>query len=290
MSKQDRLAWEAKGRPWQLMRPAADLRDRLRGYGYTVYDLGDLSHLDHEPPQDHTPYSATGYPDKAKYGWVYAIDIMPPSKVGLPSLQQLGARLLSDRNGTVAGIKWLKYMNWEPEGDYTGPCYHESWQPTYKRTSSSDRGHIHLSGLTGYETSTVGADYDPVARIRGGSFMAALTDQQQQELYEWVKLINWSVGRGAPIIDTPDKMEAITWWADRVSKLLQDIARRVDISPAEVAAIAAAVPRPPSAADNANAILAALDGRTPQQIADALRAVLGSQAVAVGRLLVGSSG
>ena len=120
--------------------------------------------------------------------------------------------------------------------------------------------------------------------------MAALTNQQQQELYEWVKLINWSVGRGAPIIDTPGKMEAITYWAERVSKLLQDIARRVDISPAEVAAIAAAVPRPPSAADNSTAFLATLDGRTPEQVADALRAVLGSQAVAVGRLLVGSSG
>lgn len=167
MSHQDYLNWAKKGRPFRLMQPAQDLRDLLRRYGYTVYDIGNQTHLDHNPPEDHTPYSATGYPGGAKFGIGYAIDIMPPTKAGLPSLQQLGARLLADRNGGVPGIKWLKYMNWEPQRNNGGQCYQESWKPNHARRSSTDRGHIHLSGLTGYETSTVGRGYDPVARIRG---------------------------------------------------------------------------------------------------------------------------
>ncbi|HEY0697385.1 MAG TPA: hypothetical protein VGD43_06205, partial [Micromonospora sp.] len=135
-------------------------------YGYTVYDLGNREHLEHEPPEDHTPYSATGYPRRARYGVGYAIDIMPPRR-GLPSLPLLGAQLLADRKAGVPGISWLKYMNWEPKGNYTGPCYQESWRPRYARRRSGDRGHIHLSGLTGFETSAIGSGYDPVARLRG---------------------------------------------------------------------------------------------------------------------------
>ncbi|MEU5948799.1 hypothetical protein ABZ793_25015 [Micromonospora sp. NPDC047465] len=166
MSVQDRENWIRRGCPFRLMQPACDLRDVLRSYGYTVYDIGDRRHLEAEPPQDHTPYSRTGYPDPAQYGIGYAIDIMPPGASGLPSLQQLGAQLFADRCKVVAGISWLKYMNWEPERDGGGPCYHDSWQPNHARRDSSDRGHIHLSGLTGLETSTTGAGYDPVARLR----------------------------------------------------------------------------------------------------------------------------
>ena len=175
MGRQRRLNWIADGRPFRLMTPAAALRDVLRGHGYTVYDIGNEDHLEHDPPEDHTPYSATGFPGDATYGVGYAEDIMPPrpgqlSKVDglpLPSLQQLGAQLLADRKAGEPGIRWLKYMNWEPERDNSGPCYHESWEPTYARRSSGDRGHIHLSGLTGFESSTIAAGYDPVARIRG---------------------------------------------------------------------------------------------------------------------------
>lgn len=176
MARSDRLRWVDRGSPFRLMTPARDLRDVLRRHGYTVYDIGNQSHLEHEPPEDHTPYSETAYPGTSVYGVGYAIDIMPPaagarSKVDglpLPSLQKLGAQLVADRNAGVAGIKWLKYINWEPTRDNGGPCYQDSWKPTYVRRSSTDRGHIHMSGLTGFESSTIGAGYDPVARIRGG--------------------------------------------------------------------------------------------------------------------------
>ncbi|MEV7684284.1 hypothetical protein AB0O64_38010, partial [Streptomyces sp. NPDC088341] len=194
MSEARRRAWEADGSPFRLMTPARDLRDVLRRHGYTVYDIGNKSHLEAEPPEDHTPYSQTGYPGSARYGVGYAIDIMPPkagarSKVDglpLPSLQQLGAQLLADRNDGVAGIRWLKYMNWEPDRDNGGRCFKEAWRPTYKRTSSTDRGHIHASGLTGYETSSIGAGYDPVARIRGDDDMGEINPSQQVPVGDWL--------------------------------------------------------------------------------------------------------
>jgi hypothetical protein len=194
VSEQDRLEWERRGSPFRLMTPAADLRNVVRAHGYTVYDLGDEDHLNREPPEDHTPYSATGWPGTAAYGVGYAIDIMPPkagarSKIDgkpLPSLQQLGAQLLKDRNAGVPGIRWLKYMNWEPQRNWGGPCYQEAWKPTYRRRDSSDRGHIHMSGLTGMENSTIGRGYDPVARIRGGDDPMAALNEQEQRTIHWV--------------------------------------------------------------------------------------------------------
>ncbi len=168
-------AWVRDGRPFTLIRPCQSLRNILARHGYVVYGVGNDDHLMADTPEDHTPFSATGWPGKAKYGFGYALDIMPPargakSKVNgkpLPSLQQLGAQLVKDRKAGHAPIGWLKYINWEPDGDNEGRCWHDSWQPNFARTNSSDRGHIHLSARTGAESSTAGDSYDPVARIFG---------------------------------------------------------------------------------------------------------------------------
>lgn len=171
--------WVADGKPVSFARPIARVRDRLRAHGYTVYDLGNQAHLTHDPPEDHTPFSATGWPVASRYPYVHAIDIMPPaagalSKIDhmpLPTLAELGAQLHDDRAAGHAGATWIKYMNWEPEGNYTGPCYHCSWMPDHARRDSSDRGHIHVSCCSDAVTWTSADDYDPVQRIREESDM-----------------------------------------------------------------------------------------------------------------------
>lgn len=155
--------WVADGSPWKPAHPVDDLAKRLRGYGYTVYVLGNDEHLHAQPPEDHVPYSATGWPKPSPYPYVHACDVMPPTKAGLPSLAQLGAQLHADKQTNTAA--WIKYMNWEPSGP-NGPCYHDEWQPNHTRTSSTDRGHIHISIRSDYTTSTAAANYDPVARLR----------------------------------------------------------------------------------------------------------------------------
>jgi len=159
MTSAQHAKWERAGVSWRLARPLAALRDKLRAYGYTVYDIGNTAHMDHKPPEDHTPYSETGWPVATAYGWVTAIDIMPPSKPGLPSLQRLGAQIYADRP------QWIKYMNWGPVDN--SHAVKDSWKPNHARSASGDTGHIHISCRSDALTSTSADSYDPVARLRG---------------------------------------------------------------------------------------------------------------------------
>ncbi len=163
--------WVRDGRPWKVAAPIKAIGDVLRRYGYVVYYLGsdDSSHLQASKPQDHCPFSYTGWPASHPYPWVTAMDIMPPKAgSGLPSLQRLGAQMIADRQAGHPGMAWLKYINHEPDRDNGGACWHHSWQPNYARVSSSDRGHIHASGRSDMVTAAgAAATYDPVARIRG---------------------------------------------------------------------------------------------------------------------------
>ena len=156
--------WVADGRPWHPSTPAADLQRILTPYGYTVYILGNDEHLQKVNPEDHTPYSRTPWPGKQPYPYILACDIMPPKNPKAPSLAQLGAQLFADKQAGI--MPWLKYMNWEPSGP-AGPCYHDSWEPNWKRTPSDDDGHIHASFRTDFVTTKLSATYDPVARFRG---------------------------------------------------------------------------------------------------------------------------
>lgn len=162
MTSAQHRKWINSGLAWHLMDPLVYMRDKLRRYGYTVYDIGNNDHLDKAKPEDHTPYSETGWPVATPYGWVTAIDIMPPpSGKGLPSLQQLGAQIRKDK---IAGrAPFVKYMNWGPVDDRH--AVQDSWKPDLHRYSSSDTGHIHLSGRSDMIHSAV--RYDPVAALRG---------------------------------------------------------------------------------------------------------------------------
>lgn len=165
MTSRQHALWITRGKPMKVARPLAALRDRLRRYGYTVYDLGDTGHLDHQPPEDHTPYSETGWPGTTPYGWVTAIDIMPPpARLRLPSLPVLAGQIFKDMTAGLKDVSWLKYMNWGPIDDRH--AVHDQWQPNHVRRSSSDVGHTHISGRSDMTQSTVGDNYDPVARIR----------------------------------------------------------------------------------------------------------------------------
>lgn len=156
-------AWQRGGGHWQPAAPVADLAATLRGHGYTVYILGDASHMNASTPEDHTPFSATGWPFPAPAGWVWALDVMPGGSI---DLGRLGAQLVADKNAAVPGAAPIKYMNWTPPG---ASCRHDSWEPGHVTAASSDTGHIHVSVRTDYQTSRAMQGYDPVARALGGA-------------------------------------------------------------------------------------------------------------------------
>jgi hypothetical protein len=177
-----------------------------------VYDIGDTRHLDHIPPEDHTPYSETGWPGTTPYGWVTAIDIMPPPTKALPSLQQLGRQIHDDRIADVAGVSWLKYMNWGPDNDRS--AIHCQWQPNHVQRGSSDVGHIHLSSRSDATQSTVGDNYDPVARLRGEA--EGDGDMSSKEVNDILNLLTQGVG--------------LAGYADQDTDPLNDVAAKVNLS------------------------------------------------------------
>lgn len=160
--------WEHAGEPYTDAQPVADFAATLRRRGYTVYTRGDNSHMRADPPEDHTPFSATGWPVSSPRWYGHAADVMPPpAGSGLPSLARLGSQLVLDRNTGVAGASVIKYLNWTPAGR-TQPR-HDSWEPTHAVRDSSDAGHIHVSFRSDCTHSAAMAGYDPVARLGGST-------------------------------------------------------------------------------------------------------------------------
>lgn len=181
MASQAYYDWVTNGSPWKFARPIQAVADRLRAHGFTVYLQGNQEHLTATPPEDHTPFSATGWPGTSPYPYCMAMDIMPPaagqtSKItgrALPTLQKLAAQLRSDKIAGLSAAQFVKYLNWEP-GD--GNCWHDSWMPAYARRTSTDRGHIHVSARTDYYLSGAADGYDLVARVMGDDMPLTNTD------------------------------------------------------------------------------------------------------------------
>jgi hypothetical protein len=149
MSSAGYRAWVAAGKPDSgLALPLAQLRDVLRSHGLTVFDEPDDHHLLADPPQDHTQFSATGWPHESPRWWRHAIDIMPPPSGGA-MLRIIGEAIFDARQAGL--ITWLKYMNWPNEGNLNH-AVEDRWEPDHVRAGSGDTGHIHLSCVTGVET------------------------------------------------------------------------------------------------------------------------------------------
>lgn len=165
--------WLAAGEPYTPCRPVREFVDLLRANGYTVYHKGDTSHMQAVPPEDHTPFSATGWP-VASARWIgHALDIMP--NAALEPLSVLGSRLVTDRQNNVDGTQWIKYINWT---DGLGNTWHSSWQPSYAKTTSTDKGHIHISARSDMDTSDAvsRSGYTP---FRKAGSIVSLTPSQE---------------------------------------------------------------------------------------------------------------
>lgn len=159
--------WVMAGRPYVDARPVAKIAETLRRHGYTVWTRGDESHMQALTPEDHTPFSVTGWPEPSPRWYGHALDVADPAQTGrpdLPSLADLGAQLFKDKLADVPGARCVKYMNWEPYGA-SGPCYHDEWEPTHRRTPSTDRGHLHLSIRSDMTSSRLSDDYDPLEAL-----------------------------------------------------------------------------------------------------------------------------
>lgn len=150
MPSQGYRDWVKAGKPYTLARPCRELQVLLRAAGYTVYDYPDDAHQLASTPEDHTPYSATGWPVRSARWVGHALDVMP--KAGLLPLPALARRIIAARDAGRPGTAWIKYLNWTDE---SGRCWHERWAAdgTRTTTTSTDKGHIHISARSDVDAS-----------------------------------------------------------------------------------------------------------------------------------------
>ena len=175
MASQGYRDWLNAGRPYTLIRPAAALVAALRGHGLTVYHYPNAAHLEATTPEEHTPFSVTGWPGTNKRWNARGVDIMPRSSSAAHRKENadIARQLIRDRDGGHPGAMWIKYINWTDEN---GTCRQERWMDAsapLRRTTrlSSDKGHIHISGRSDVDNDDRADGYDPIARKQGDDDM-----------------------------------------------------------------------------------------------------------------------
>lgn len=158
--------WLNAGKPYTLIRPARALQNIVRVYGITVWDYPNTEHQKADRPEDHTPYSVTGWPGGNRRWNARGLDIMPRSgsAAHVRENANIARQLIRDRDAGVPGAMWIKYLNWTDEA---GVCRQERWSDRRSTVSSSDRGHIHISGRSDADGDARADTYDPIARMRG---------------------------------------------------------------------------------------------------------------------------
>lgn len=171
MATQAYRNWLAAGEPYQLAEWMNDVVETMQDHGYTVYHYPDISHLTTDQPQDHAPFSYTGWPIDSPFGKGFGVDIMPKNG-DARSLAPLARQIIADKDAGHPALAGLKYINWT---DGNGSVWQTSWKPTKATRPNTDKGHIHLSGRSdSAHWRAVG--YDPIARMNGEDDMAGIED------------------------------------------------------------------------------------------------------------------
>lgn len=164
--------WDALGRPLDPAQPIRDIVERMKvAYpraANTFSWYADEAHYQAEPPQDHTPFSVTGWPQPSPEWWVFATDIMHNPALGVDCNVLFTYWISEARAGRMP---WLKYMIWQAK------IYdvRNNWHP---QTSSGHFDHIHFSARTDFKDRGLGS-----WSLTPEDEMAALTDEQWKDLY-----------------------------------------------------------------------------------------------------------
>lgn len=165
-------SWDRLGRPLNPAQPIRELVNALKaGYPAAAAQnlfswYADEAHYQANFPEDHTPYSYTGWPEPNPQWWVCATDIMHRPDLGV-DCKAIFAHLLESAK---AGLTpWLKYIIWQAR------LYHISneWRP---QANSGHFDHIHISTRTDHLEASLNG-WSP---IPGGA--DDMTPEQAQQL------------------------------------------------------------------------------------------------------------
>lgn len=155
--------WRDNGQPYSDAVPIREQRAALvRIYGPGVLGeqlgtRGNQAHMTAHPPQDHTPFSATGWPVESPYGYGHALDWSGPNH------ERLGNYWIAQR--TAGRSPWVKYINLRR--------VHYAWQPNLTRLTSSDL-HLHESIRSDWTQRSMAHGWAPLRRGATGDQVRGL--------------------------------------------------------------------------------------------------------------------
>ena len=143
MSEPTYQQWVTGGKVWHPAQPIAQIAAALWSLHGEVGTIGDTAHLTAKVPEDHCPFSHTGWPLPNIYPYVCAIDYSGPKWVEI--------RNWWIYNAHVGHAPWSKYIN-----TGHGMEYRHDDQFT-KGVSNSDLNHVHLSIRSDWTHKSIGA-------------------------------------------------------------------------------------------------------------------------------------
>lgn len=143
-------SWDRLGRPLDPARPIRELVEGLRvafprAAGIFSWYAND-AHYQSSYPQDHTPFSVTGWPLASPQWWVFATDVMHRPDLGVDCDKLFPYWLTEARAGRMPWLKYLIYKATVYDVRY-------GWRP---QSSSGHDKHIHLSARTDHRNTSLG--------------------------------------------------------------------------------------------------------------------------------------
>lgn len=167
--------WVAAGRPFNLATPIKEYLAAFHAAGWpfdTLGTIGDEAHLQAARPQDHCPFSVTGWPDPNRYPYVCAFDAGHDPANGRDMNPVVAYWLSEARAGRTP---WVKYIVWR------GQIYdvRDGWAAL---PAVGHFDHAHMSIRTDWTGRSIGT-FKPVGRITAVS--STTTGQQV-----WSETIN----------------------------------------------------------------------------------------------------
>lgn len=142
MSEPTYQHWVDTGRVWHPAQPIAQLAAALWPLHGEVGTIGDTRHLEARTPEDHCPFSHTGWPVANMYPYVCAIDYSGPKWVEI--------RNWWIYNAHIGFAPWSKYINTGHGMEYRHDDRFTHGVP------NSDANHVHLSIRSDWTHKSIG--------------------------------------------------------------------------------------------------------------------------------------
>jgi len=134
--------WRAHGSVWHPAQPIAQFASALWPLHGEVGTIGNQAHLTANPPEDHCPFSHTGWPIPNIYPYVCAIDYSGPKWVLTRNWWLY--------NAFLGFMPWAKYINTGEGMEYT---HADGFTHGHK---NSDLGHVHMSIRSDWTHKSIG--------------------------------------------------------------------------------------------------------------------------------------